>query len=192
MAKRIWRTVNSSAALSRQMMNEAEFNGNPDNFKSWVRGRAAYDSAKRVFMELPRASNDPGSGVITDGVAYDLSILRGTSFFEAERTLGHILAEGLRQGFRQPPAEVALLLAQFTQAELGSPFVVVMHEPIVVRIRLDPEWFDVDSATVPYVLTLNENKTEPQLGWIGAESIDSTAPMPAQGFFVFLAPQDAT
>src|SRR3989344_2374815 len=71
--------------------------------------------------------------VVTKGKTYRLVVIRGEEFAtDSERPTANIRAEAVRRRYLEPPAEVAVLLRKkYTQEELGFPYVVVMHKPIL-------------------------------------------------------------
>mgnify|MGYP001598525590 CR=1 FL=1 len=108
----VWRTVTSTGQTSKQLISSVQ-----------QAGRTVTKWAKDL-MSKPQF-------VVTNDMMYRLVVIRGDEFAaDAERTFAAVRAEGLRRGYGIPPAEVALLLAQFSQAQLGHLWLVVMHDPI--------------------------------------------------------------
>ena len=72
--------------------------------------------------------------VATNGVTYEIAVLKGTLFSDDNRTTGKIHAEADRRNLKKPNAEVAcLILDAFTKEEMKAMdlwWIVVMHEPI--------------------------------------------------------------
>jgi len=66
----------------------------------------------------------------TNGVVYSLAVIRGDELSAGDLTFDKIIKTGKSRGLSMPPAEVAGLLAQRSQSELGFPSLVVMFEPI--------------------------------------------------------------
>ena len=70
----------------------------------------------------------------TDGVIYNIAVLKGMLFQDTERVTKNIRAEADRRKLTKPNAEVACLIREkFTDKELeamGLWWIVAMHEPI--------------------------------------------------------------
>jgi hypothetical protein len=79
--------------------------------------------------QLLRSDNDK----LTAGV-YNLVVIRGNEFIEADRTNSNIRAEAEHRGYRTPPPEVApllwVVLSKADMTRLGFRELIVMHEPI--------------------------------------------------------------
>lgn len=69
------------------------------------------------------------------GTEYQVAILRGDEFADADRTTKNIRAKAKKLGYSIPPAEVACLLCEkFTDEEMeamGLSWIATMHEPII-------------------------------------------------------------
>lgn len=70
----------------------------------------------------------------TNGVMYEIAVMKGMLFSDSDRTTKNIRAEADTRKFTKPNAEVACLIREkFTDEELeamGLWYIVVMHEPI--------------------------------------------------------------
>lgn len=70
----------------------------------------------------------------TDGVTYEIAVLKGMLFGDSDRITKKIRAEADKRKLTKPNAEVACLIREkFTDEELevvGLWWIVVMHEPI--------------------------------------------------------------
>lgn len=70
----------------------------------------------------------------TNGYTYNIAVLRGRWFINADRYVYNIRADADKRGFTEPNAEVACLIrVMFTDEELkamGLWEIVTMHEPI--------------------------------------------------------------
>lgn len=113
---------------------------------------------------------------VTRGITYHLVVIRGEEFAtDGERTFANIRALATTRGYRIPPPEVALLLAQFTQEELGHRYLMVMHDPMS------------GSDGIPGVLGVYRDDDGD--GWVDAWRASSTRLFDRDDAFVFLAPQ---
>lgn len=81
----------------------------------------------------------------TNGVIYEIAILKGMLFENSERTTKNIRAEAEKRSLLKPNIEIACLIrANFSDEELeamGLYWIVTMHEPIK------------DSDVVPFLLS---------------------------------------
>jgi hypothetical protein len=70
----------------------------------------------------------------TNGVTYNIAVLKGSLFTDNNRITGNIRAEATKRKFATPNAEVACLIREkFADKDLeamGLWWIVVMHEPI--------------------------------------------------------------
>ena len=70
----------------------------------------------------------------TNGVTYEIAVLKGGLFTDGERTTRNIRVDADRRGWTKPNAEVACLIReQFSDEEIeamGLWWIVAMHEPI--------------------------------------------------------------
>lgn len=70
----------------------------------------------------------------TNGITYNLAVLRGTFFSDSNRITRKIRAEGDKRGWTKPEAEVGCLIRDLLSDEeieqLGLWWIVAMHEPI--------------------------------------------------------------
>jgi hypothetical protein len=150
----IWRTV-VSGPTHDQLVAGAE-----------AKGRTISDWARQLIAKV----------TTTAGVTYRLVVILGDEFAtDEERTFSNIRAVAKTRGYRVPPPEVALLLAQYTQQELGFQWLGVMHDPISA------------SGGYPGVLVVRRYDD-------GGEGVNAWRTRPTRPFFrgcafVFLAPQ---
>ncbi|MFH1766592.1 MAG: hypothetical protein ABH826_00645 [Patescibacteria group bacterium] len=87
--------------------------------------------------------------VPTDGMTYEIAVLKGTLFSDSDRVTSKIRVKAEARGFTKPNAEIACLIRdKFSNAELkkmGLYWIAVMHEPIK------------DSDGDPNLLCVNRN-----------------------------------
>lgn len=157
----IWRTVTSGLTRDQLIANAR------------ANGRLIVDHVIELLISK--------SGLVfTSGITYRLVLIPGNAFAtDEERIYANMQLEGLcRRGLLRPPVEVALLLAQFTQQELGYWELVVMHEPIF----LCGEY---------YVLSLYQSSS-PQCpsGRLSTTSVHSDSRFKGKTAGVFLAPPE--
>jgi hypothetical protein len=109
---------------------------------------------------------------------YKLVVIRGDEFpTDAERTTANIYKEAAKRKYRKPPAFLAAVAReQFSQDELGAPWVVFMHEPIL------------DSRQRPRVLALHQDACGE---YLHAFNADPEGQWYREFVFVFLAPQES-
>lgn len=86
-----------------------------------------YNVGSRASGLLPKVT-------FTDGVEYEIVIIKGEEFSDDKRTTKNIHAEAKKRGYLIPPAEVTLLLREKLSdkdiEEMGLWGLVTMHEPI--------------------------------------------------------------
>lgn len=72
--------------------------------------------------------------IVTNGVVYELGVIKGEEFSDAERTTENIRKEAIKRGGITPPSEVSpLLRLNFNDEQieaLGLSWLIPMHEPI--------------------------------------------------------------
>ena len=107
----VWMNVTSAGQNSRALISAIQAKGRKV-------GSFAVD-----LMSKPAFST-------TKGVAYSLAVIRGDELSPSDLTFDKIIKAGKSRGLTMPPAEVAGLLAQRSQSELGFQSLVVMFEPI--------------------------------------------------------------
>jgi len=93
----------------------------------------------------------------TDGVTYEIAVLKGMLFEDSNRVTKKIRAEAKGRGFTTPNAEVACLIREkFSDEEIeamGLWWIITMHEPIE------------DSDGSPYLLSVRRRDDG---RWLGA------------------------
>jgi hypothetical protein len=115
---------------------------------------------------------------VTNGVTYDLVIIKGEEFEDDGRITSKIREEAVRRGYLTPPAEVAPLLREKLSDEeierMGLLWLVVMHDPIK------------DSGGGPDLLGVSRDDDG---RWLDADYDKPGSWWGRGGGFVFLAPQ---
>ena len=113
----------------------------------------------------------------TNGVTYNVAVLKGELFVDDDRITSKIRVEAERRKLTTPPAELACLIRNmFTDEELkamGLYWVVAMHEPIE------------DSGGVPSLLSADRRRG----GWLHAYRGYSADEWSRAHGFAFLRPQ---
>lgn len=114
----------------------------------------------------------------TDGVTYEIVVLKGMLFEDNDRITKKIRAEVERRGFTTPNAEVACLIREkFIDEELeamGLWWIVTMHEPIK------------DSGGGPGLLGADRVADG---GWLGADCGNPDGGWRREGGFAFVVSQ---